>query len=154
MKLCPKLFRKVFMKNMMEIKFKAVPENEAFARTVAATFLLQMNPTLEQIEDVKTAVSEAVTNSIVHAYPNKQGWVTMKMGIKDNEIHISVIDNGIGIVDIKKALSPFYTSKPEQERSGMGFTVIEAFMDELKVSNNKEGLTVYMTKKIDNAEVC
>lgn len=142
------------MKNMMEIKFKAVPENEAFARTVAATFLLQMNPTLEQIEDVKTAVSEAVTNSIVHAYPNKQGWVTMKMGIKDNEIHISVIDNGIGIVDIKKALSPFYTSKPEQERSGMGFTVIEAFMDELKVSNNKEGLTVYMTKKIDNAEVC
>ena len=139
---------------MMEIKFKAVPENEAFARTVAATFLLQMNPTLEQIEDVKTAVSEAVTNSIVHAYPNKQGWVTMKMGIKDNEIHISVIDNGIGIVDIKKALSPFYTSKPEQERSGMGFTVIEAFMDELKVSNNKEGLTVYMTKKIDNAEVC
>ncbi len=154
MKLCPKLFRKVIMKNMMEIKFKAVPENEAFARTVAATFLLQMNPTLEQIEDVKTAVSEAVTNSIVHAYPNKQGWVTMKMGIKDNEIHISVIDNGIGIVDIKKALSPFYTSKPEQERSGMGFTVIEAFMDELKVSNNKEGLTVYMTKKIDNAEVC
>ena len=142
------------MKNMMEIKFKAVPENEAFARTVAATFLLQMNPTLEQIEDVKTAVSEAVTNSIVHDYPNKQGWVTMKMGIKDNEIHISVIDNGIGIVDIKKALSPFYTSKPEQERSGMGFTVIEAFMDELKVSNNKEGLTVYMTKKIDNAEVC
>lgn len=142
------------MKNMMEIKFKALPENEAFARTVVATFLLQMNPTLEQIEDVKTAVSEAVTNSIVHAYPNKQGWVTMKMGIKDKEVHISVIDNGIGIVDIKKALSPFYTSKPEQERSGMGFTVIEAFMDQLKVSNNKEGLTVYMTKKIDNAEVC
>ena len=113
-----------------------------------------MNPTLEEIEDVKTAVSEAVTNSIVHAYPTKPGFVTLKMSIKDNTVQISVIDNGIGIVDIKKALSPFYTSKPEQERSGMGFTVIEAFMDALEVKNSKEGLIVNMTKKIVSAEAC
>lgn len=142
------------MKNMMELKFKALPENESFARSVAAGFLMQMNPTLEEIEDVKTAVSEAVTNSIVHAYPTKPGFVTLKMSIKDNTVQISVIDNGIGIVDIKKALSPFYTSKPEQERSGMGFTVIEAFMDTLEVKNSKEGLVVNMTKKILSAEAC
>lgn len=142
------------MKNMMELKFKALPENESFARSVAAGFLMQMNPTLEEIEDVKTAVSEAVTNSIVHAYPTKPGFVTLKMSIKDNTVQISVIDNGIGIVDIKKALSPFYTSKPEQERSGMGFTVIEAFMDALEVKNSKEGLIVNMTKKIVSAEAC
>lgn len=142
------------MNNMMELKFKALPENESFARSVAAGFLMQMNPTLEEIEDVKTAVSEAVTNSIVHAYPTKPGFVTLKMSIKDNTVQISVIDNGIGIVDIKKALSPFYTSKPEQERSGMGFTVIEAFMDALEVKNSKEGLVVNMTKKILSAEAC
>ena len=142
------------MKNMMELKFKALPENESFARSVAAGFLMQMNPTLEEIEDVKTAVSEAVTNSIVHAYPTKPGFVTLKMSIKDNTVQISVIDNGIGIVDIKKALSPFYTSKPEQERSGMGFTVIGAFMDALEVKNSKEGLVVNMTKKILSAEAC
>ena len=142
------------MKNMRELKFKALPENESFARSVAAGFLMQMNPTLEEIEDVKTAVSEAVTNSIVHAYPTKPGFVTLKMSIKDNTVQISVIDNGIGIVDIKKALSPFYTSKPEQERSGMGFTVIEAFMDALEVKNSKEGLVVNMTKKILSAEAC
>lgn len=142
------------MKNMMELKFKALPENESFARSVAAGFLMQMNPTLEEIEDVKTAVSEAVTNSIVHAYPTKPGFVTLKMSIKDNTVQISVIDDGIGIVDIKKALSPFYTSKPEQERSGMGFTVIEAFMDALEVKNSKEGLVVNMTKKILSAEAC
>ena len=142
------------MKNMMELKFKALPENESFARSVAAGFLMQMNPTLEEIEDVKTAVSEAVTNSIVHAYPTKPGFVTLKMSIKDNTVQISVIDNGIGIVDIKKALSPFYTSKPEQERSGMGFTVIEAFMDALEGKNSKEGLVVNMTKKILSAEAC
>ena len=142
------------MKNMMELKFKALPENESFARSVAAGFLMQMNPTLEEIEDVKTAVSEAVTNSIVHAYPTKPGFVTLKISIKDNTVQISVIDNGIGIVDIKKSLSPFYTSKPEQERSGMGFTVIEAFMDALEVKNSKEGLVVNMTKKILSAEAC
>lgn len=142
------------MKNVMELKFKALPENESFARSVAAGFLLQMNPTLAEIEDVKTAVSEAVTNSIVHAYPDKPGWVTMKMGIKENVVYISVIDNGIGIVDIKKALNPFYTSKPEQERSGMGFTVMEAFMDNLEVKNSKEGLIVNMSKKIVNEEAC
>ncbi len=142
------------MKNVMELKFKALPENEAFARSVAAGFLMQMNPTLEEIEDVKTAVSEAVTNSIVHAYPDKPGWVTMKMEIKNNIVNISVIDNGIGIVDIKKAMSPFYTTKPEQERSGMGFTVIEAFMDSLEVKNSKDGLIVNMQKTISNLEAC
>ncbi len=154
MKLCQRLCDGGIMKNFMELKFKALPENESFARSVAAGFLMQMNPTLEEVEDVKTAVSEAVTNSIVHAYPEKPGYVTMKMSIKENIVQISIMDNGIGIVDIQKALSPFYTTKPEQERSGMGFTVIEAFMDGLEVKNSKEGLIVNMKKKISSAEAC
>lgn len=142
------------MKNDIELKFKALPENEAFARNVCAGFLAQMNPTVQEIEDVKTAVSEAVTNCVVHAYPDKPGWVTMKMGIKGDTMHISIIDSGIGIVDIQKALSPFYTSKPDEERSGMGFTIIKAFMDNMEVKNNKDGLTVYMAKRIEKAEEC
>lgn len=134
----------------MEIKFKAIRENESFARNVVASFILPLNPSLNELEDIKTAVSEAVTNVIVHAYPDRQGYVTIKVSTLANRVSISVSDNGIGIQDIERALTPFYTSKPDQERSGMGFTVMESFMDKLEVKNNKEGLTVSMIKDIDN----
>ena len=138
------------MKNCMEIKFKAIAENESFARNVVGSFILPLNPSLSEMEDIITAVNEAVTNVIVHAYPDKTGYVSMKIVTRDNKINITITDNGIGIKDIERALTPFYTSKPDQERSGMGFTVMESFMDKLEVKNNKEGLTVSMTKEIDN----
>ena len=136
------------LKNSMEVKFKAIVENEAFARNVVASFILPLNPSINELEDIKTAVNEAVTNVIVHAYPNKSGYVTMKITTEDNIIQINISDNGVGIQDIERALTPFYTSKPNEERSGMGFTVMESFMDKLEVKNNKEGVTVCMTKEI------
>ena len=125
------------MKNSMEIKFKAIPENEAFARNVVSSFILPLNPSVNELEDIKTAVSEAVTNVIVHAYPNKKGYVNMKITTENNNIQIEIWDNGIGIVDLERARTPFYTTKPDEERSGMGFTVMESFMDKLEVKNNK-----------------
>lgn len=136
------------MKNTMEIKFKAIAENEAFARNVVASFILPLNPSLNELEDIKTAVNEAITNVIVHAYPDKSGFVTMKITTHNNKIEISISDNGIGIKDIERALTPFYTSKPNEERSGMGFTVMESFMDKLEVKNNRDGVTVCMFKEI------
>ena len=136
------------MKNTMEIKFKALPENEAFARNVVASFILPLNPSVNELEDIKTAVNEAITNVIVHAYPEKCGYVTMKITTENNKIQIKISDNGVGIEDIERALVPFYTSKPNEERSGMGFTVMESFMDNLQVESNKDGVTVLMSKKI------
>ena len=139
------------MKNQIEIKFKSLPENEAFARTCVSAFCLQLNPTLDEIGDIKTAVSEAVTNCVVHAYPNKVGEITMLLSIVDNQIHITIKDNGVGISDIEKAMTPFYTTKPDEERSGMGFTVMDSFMDSLTVKNNGvKGLIVEMSKRIEN----
>lgn len=137
----------------MEIKFKAIAENEAFARNVVASFILPLNPNISELEDIKTAVNEAITNVIVHAYPEKPGYVNMKIVTNNNKILISITDNGIGIQDIERALTPFYTSKPNQERSGMGFTVMESFMDKLEVKNNKEGVTVNMEKEIEKSVV-
>ena len=137
-------------KNYMEIKFKALSINEGFARTVVASFVLQLNPTIEEINEIKTAVSEAVTNCVVHAYPNNDGDITIICEIKDDEVIISIKDDGIGIENLQKAKEPFYTTKPDQERSGMGFAVMESFMDKLEVNNNANGsgITVVMTKKI------
>lgn len=145
------------MENYMELKVKALSINESFVRTVVASFCLQLSPTIEELNDIKTAVSEAVTNSVVHAYPNKCGDVIIKAKILDDEnVEISVCDDGIGISDFNKAKEPFYTSKPDSERSGMGFAVMESFMDSLSLSSNGgKGLKVVMTKKIrkENAEV-
>ncbi len=140
------------MKNVMEAKFKAIPENESFARNLVASFILPLNPTVEELADIKTAVSEAVTNVVVHAYPDKPGVITIRVTTDNNKISISVADNGVGIQDIQRALTPFYTSKPNEERSGMGFTVMESFMDKLEVVNNK-GLTVNMYKELDEETV-
>lgn len=141
------------MNNRVELKFKSLPENEAFARSCVASFCLQLNPTLDEISDIKTAVSEAVTNCVVHAYPQKVGEVLLCMEIEKNVLKISISDFGVGIPNIEQALTPFYTSKPDEERSGMGFTVMDSFMDSLVVKNNSsKGITVVMTKEIEKTK--
>ena len=141
--------------NKMELRFMAKSENESFARASVAGFCLQLNPTIDQITDIKTAVSEAVTNSIVHAYPGKEkGEIAIKVTLfDDNKVKIEVRDFGVGIDDLEKAKQPFFTTKPNEERSGMGFTVMESFMDSLEVSNQKDGgLKVVLTKTIQEQE--
>lgn len=142
------------MRNQMTVIFDAVSENEAFARNTVAAFCVALDPTVDQINDIKTAVSEAVTNSIVHAYPSgENNKITVVTTIDDESVHIVVSDEGIGIDNIENAMQPFYTTKPEQERSGMGFTVMESFMDELKVEpNTPNGTVVSMTKTIRGAD--
>lgn len=135
--------------NQMTLVVDAKTKNDSFVRSTVAAFCVEANPTLSEINDVKTAVSEAVTNSIVHGYEGRDdGKITIAVGISGREVFISVIDQGKGIEDIQKARKPFYTSKPEQERSGMGFTVMESFMDNLVVKPNEGGgLVVHMKKK-------
>ncbi len=136
--------------NKMRIQFDAKSQNESFARSVIACFVLQLNPSIAEVSDIKTAVSEAVTNSIVHGYKNSQsGEITMEATLGQDVIHINIYDNGIGINDVDKALEPFYTTCPEDERSGMGFSIMQSFMDEVKVVTKKGcGTKVYMAKKI------
>lgn len=137
------------MKNEMTLHIKSLSENEAFARSTVAAFCAQVNPSLEDIIDIKTAVSEAVTNSVVHAYPNTVGDIKINVVLKDDFVTITITDFGIGIFDTVKAREPFYTTKPDDERSGMGFTVMESFMDTLEVkNNNSRGVTIKMTKKL------
>ena len=143
------------MHNEMTLTFSAISENEAFARNAVAAFCVPLDPTIDQINDIKTAVSEAVTNCIVHAYPTKpeEQFVTVKTVIDEGTVHIVVSDNGIGIEDVDKAMQPFFTTKPDEERSGMGFTVMESFCDKLEVTKNSPaGTTVSMTKKVRGAD--
>ena len=121
--------------NEMKLEFLSKSENESFARIAVAAFAMQLDPTIEEISDIKTAVSEAVTNSIIHGYENKEGIVKINCKLFANSIQIEIIDNGKGIEDINKAREALYTSKPELERSGMGFTIMESFMDELNVES-------------------
>ena len=135
--------------NKMTIKFLSKSVNESFARTVAGCFALQLNPSVSEISDIKTAVSEAVTNSIVHGYQNEIGEITMEGEIVGDTLHINIFDNGVGIEDVEQALEPFYTTKSQDERSGMGFTIMKSFMDEVKVKSKlNQGTQIYMTKKI------
>jgi stage II sporulation protein AB (anti-sigma F factor) len=135
-------------RNYMILEIPSKSQNEAFARVVAAAFASQLDPTIEEIADIKTAVSEAVTNSIIHGYENSEGVIVMKCSLSENEIEIEISDEGKGIEDVKQARQPLYTSKPELERSGMGFTVMETFMDEVEVySETNKGTTVIMRKK-------
>lgn len=137
-------------KNAMSLEFDSKSENESFARIVVAAFAAQLNPTIEEIADIKTAVSEAVTNSIIHGYDSREGKIVLTCTIEGSKITVSVMDKGKGIEDIKQAMEPLYTTKPEMERSGMGFAFMEAFMDELEVlSIPGEGTTIIMTKTID-----
>ena len=139
------------MKNRMLIKFDSVSENEGFARNVIASFLLPLNPGIGELTDIKTAVSEAVTNAIVHGYPDTVGEVTMLAESDGENVHIVISDSGVGIDDLEAALEPFYTTKPDDERSGMGFTIIKTFMDEVKViSKQNAGTIVDMTKRLSS----
>ncbi len=131
----------------MRLEFPSKSQNESFARVTVAAFAAQLDPTLEEIADIKTAVSEAVTNAIIHGYENTIGIVTIIAKLYEGKIEIEVIDNGKGIEDIEKARQPLYTSKPELERSGMGFTVMETFMDEVEViSAPGQGTRVKLVK--------
>ncbi len=136
--------------NEMKLRFKAVSENEAFARLCISAFLATSNPTIDEIGDIKTAVSEAVTNCVVHAYVGDiVGDIEMSAVIQGQDVYISITDFGIGIEDITKAKEPFYTSKPSAERSGMGFTVMESFMDNVEITSTKDkGTRIQMYKKL------
>ena len=134
--------------NKMKLTFLSFSINELFARSVVGCFALQLNPSVADISDIKTAVSEAVTNCIVHGYPNTLGEITIECEIEKDCIHINISDNGVGIEEIEKALEPFYTTKENEERSGMGFTIMKSFMDEVKVVSKKgQGTSVYMLKR-------
>ncbi|MCX7883772.1 MAG: anti-sigma F factor [Caloramator sp.] len=133
--------------NEMKIEFPSKSQNEAFARVVVAAFASQLDPTIEELSDVKTAVSEAVTNAIIHGYENTSGTVTIKCSIDGNKLTVEVLDCGKGIEDVELARQPLYTSRPELERSGMAFTVMESFMDTLEVESQiGKGTRVIMTK--------
>ena len=141
---------KVNNRNVCEISFLAVSENEAFARMVAAAFVMPENPTLEELSDIKTAVSEAVTNAILHGYnQDAVGMVHMRCEKEDDKFTFCVSDAGVGIENVEQAMEPLYTSKPELERSGMGFSFMEAFMDTLHVESEPgKGTKVTMTKHL------
>ena len=135
--------------NKVCIEFESRSQNEGFARVAVSAFISQLDPTIEEIADVKTAVSEAVTNSIIHGYENSEdGIVKIDAKIKGTEVEIVISDFGKGIKDIEQAKEPLYTSRPDLERSGMGFTVMESFMDTLIVESKKgKGTKIIMTKK-------
>ena len=141
-------------KNELKLQFLSLSENEGFARSCVASFCLPLNPSIETITDVKTAVSEAVTNCVVHAYPNKVGIIEINVKLTANQIYISVKDFGVGIEDVLKAKEPFFTSKPESERSGVGFTVMESFMDSVTVNSKPNGGTeVVLVKTLEDVSV-
>ena len=135
--------------NYFKLELEAKNINESFARGVVAMFAGQLSPTVSEISDIKTAVSEAVTNSIVHGYGGKGGKIILEAKISGNKLDITVTDFGVGIDDIDMALQPFFTSKADEEHSGMGFTLMDSFMNELSVEKNKpSGLIVRMKKVI------
>ena len=136
-------------KNEMSITFDSRSCNEGFARVAVAAFCTQLNPTLEEVADIKTAVSEAITNSIIHGYDHKVRKIRIDCCTQNRDLHVWVVDEGKGIEDIKKAMEPMYTTRPELDRSGMGFAFMEAFMDEVRVESKLgQGTTVYMRKNI------
>ena len=138
------------LKNKIKLTFLSLSQNEAFARNVIACFALQLNPSVSQISDIKTAVSEAVTNAIVHGYPEEKGEIILECEIDGDLIHINIIDHGVGIENVSQAIEPFFTTRSDDERSGMGFMIMKSFMDDVVVKSKLgEGTEILMTKKID-----
>lgn len=137
-------------KNIMKLEFESKSQNESFARVTVASFAAQLDPTLEELSDIKTAVSEAVTNSIIHGYGNAEGIITIEASIEDNKFTVKISDKGKGIKDVDLAVQPLYTSRPDLERSGIGFTVMETFMDTMKVdSEYGHGTSITLEKKFN-----
>ncbi|MBQ9267257.1 MAG: anti-sigma F factor [Clostridia bacterium] len=138
--------------NEMKLEIKSKSSNEAFARVVVAAFASQLDPTIEELADIKTAVSEAVTNCIIHGYDGKEGTIHIHCRLEGRELEIEIIDYGKGIENIEIAKQPLYTSKPDLDRSGMGFTIMESFMDEMKVESIVGvGTKIKMRKEIGEA---
>ena len=136
--------------NHMRLEFDARPENESFARVAVSAFAVPFNPTMDVLSDIRTAVSEAVTNAIVHAYREMGGVIALEAELReDGVLSLTVSDTGCGIPDIDQAMQPFYTTQPEKERSGMGFSVMQTFMDDVQVESTPgEGTTVRMKKRL------
>ncbi len=140
--------------NEVNVVFDAKSENESLARVLVVSFITPLNPTINVVNDIKTAVSEAVTNAIIHGYDGECGKIYMNLRLKENVLQVEVKDKGIGITNIDEVKEPLYTSKPELERSGMGFTVMETFMDKLEVfSTYRMGTIIIMTKDLTSCSV-
>ncbi|AGK54772.1 MAG: anti-sigma factor [Bacillus sp. (in: firmicutes)] len=143
------------MKNKMQLQFSALSQNESFARVTVAAFIAQLDPTMDELTEIKTVVSEAVTNSIIHGYnhdPN--GIVYITVTIEDGLVEMKIKDEGIGIVDVEEARQPLFTTKPDLERSGMGFTIMENFMDEVEVSSQTgNGTEITLKKHLSNSKM-
>lgn len=139
--------------NEMAIEFDGYPSNEGFARVAVAAFCTQLNPTLEEVADLKTALSEAITNAIIHGYEGEVHKIRLECKLEKNMIYIAVTDKGKGIEDIEKAMQPMYTTKPELDRSGMGFVFMEAFMDQVQVESRPGEGTVVRMKKVIGGQV-
>ncbi|HZG60377.1 MAG TPA: anti-sigma F factor [Anoxybacillus sp.] len=142
------------MRNEMHLQFSALSQNESFARVTVAAFIAQLDPTMDELTEIKTVVSEAVTNAIIHGYNNDpNGIVYISVVIDDGVVQITIRDEGVGIADVKEARQPLFTTKPELERSGMGFTIMENFMDEVVVhSEVNKGTTVHLTKYLTKSK--
>lgn len=140
--------------NSMLLEFESRSQNESFARTVIAAFAASLDPTIEELADIKTAVSEAVTNCIIHGYADSIGIITMRCSTCGNELTVEIEDKGVGIENVEKAMEPLYTTRPELERSGMGFSFMEAFMDELEVESEPgRGTLVRMKKRLGKPDL-
>jgi stage II sporulation protein AB (anti-sigma F factor) len=141
-------------RNFMNVEFAALSQNESFARIAVASFISQLDVTMEELEEIKTVVSEAVTNAIIHGYEeNPEGVVRISVAIEDGLVELVIEDNGKGIEDVEQAMQPLYTSKPELERSGMGFTIMENFMDSLEVATAVgKGTKIRLTKRLSFAK--
>lgn len=135
-------------RNHMRMEFDSRSENESFIRTVMTAFLVEQDPDMEQLADIKTAISEAVTNCIIHGYEGKEGTIVVEATLRGGELELLVQDFGIGIANIEQAREPLYTSKPEMERSGMGFSFMEAFMDRVEVQSKVGEGTIVKMKKV------
>lgn len=144
------------MKNEMAIEFSALSQNESFARITVAAFIAQLDPTLDELTEIKTVVSEAVTNSIIHGYEGDslgKIYITVTLDLEEEKVELTVRDKGIGIRDIDEARQPLYTTKPELERSGMGFTIMENFMDEIFIESSRgEGTEVRLMKNLSKSK--
>jgi stage II sporulation protein AB (anti-sigma F factor) len=138
--------------NYSEVIFDAISENESYARMIVSSFVVHLDPTIDELNELKTAVSEAVTNSIIHGYDHKGGTIKLTIGYKGRDVFVTIIDFGKGIEDVTRACELFYTTKPSEERSGMGLTIIEAFSDEFQIKSKPNEGTIIKIKKtfVDN----